>query len=166
MPRVRRCRQPNCHAMCLLPSHYCPEHIEHEAGYLARREQYQRSKQQQHRYNTQTRNRNETKKNQYAFYRTRQWVHLREQVLGRDNYVCQYCLANGRVTPAKTVDHIIPIEYDYDLKANVDNLAVICSSCHSLKTKWEQSYYGTGKGNELKNAQEISLIPEIIKRWN
>lgn len=37
MPKVRRCRQYGCHAMCLLPKHYCPKHVEHEKEYLATR---------------------------------------------------------------------------------------------------------------------------------
>ena len=39
MPRVRRCRYPGCHAMVKLPDHYCREHYEHEAEYLAKRGQ-------------------------------------------------------------------------------------------------------------------------------
>ncbi|WP_249192653.1 hypothetical protein [Weissella minor] len=53
------------------------------------------------RYNKQTRNRNETKQKQTSFYRTKQWVELRKVVLNRDSYLCQYCAAQGRVTPAK-----------------------------------------------------------------
>ncbi|MDN6765889.1 MAG: HNH endonuclease, partial [Lactiplantibacillus plantarum] len=35
MPRTRRCRYPNCHAMVTFPDHYCQQHYEHEAEYLA-----------------------------------------------------------------------------------------------------------------------------------
>ncbi|MZJ76111.1 hypothetical protein GT624_25875, partial [Enterobacter hormaechei] len=38
MPRTRRCRYPNCHAMVTFPEHYCQQHYEHEAEYLASRQ--------------------------------------------------------------------------------------------------------------------------------
>ena len=168
MPRTRRCRYPNCHAMVTFPDHYCQQHYEHEAEYLASRQRWARShdKQYTHKYNTVTRYRNEDKRQQYNFYRTRQWSHLRQQVLERDHYLCAYCKVQGVITPAKTVDHLVPIEFDETLKANVDNLAVICSKCHRLKTDWEQKTYGTGQGNELKDVEPITDINRIVLMMN
>ena len=164
MPRTRRCRYPNCHTMVTFPDHYCQQHYEHEAEYLASRQRWARGtdKQYTHKYNTVTRYRNEDKRQQYNFYRTRQWSHLRQQVLERDHYLCAYCKVQGLITPAKTVDHIIPIEFDETLKANVVNLAVICGSCHRAKTDWEQSYYGTGQGNELQSVTPINDVSAIV----
>lgn len=169
MPRVRRCRQPGCHAMVNFPDHYCQQHYEHEAEYLASRERWARShdKHYTHKYNTVTRNRDATKREQYNFYRTRQWAHLRQQVLDRDHYLCQYCKTIGKLTPnSKTVDHIVPIEFDETLKANVANLAVICRSCHRAKTEFEQKYYGTGNGNTLKDVEPITDINRIVLMMN
>ncbi|KRN01342.1 hypothetical protein FD13_GL001101 [Levilactobacillus senmaizukei DSM 21775 = NBRC 103853] len=72
----------------------------------------------------------------------------------------------GIITPAKTADHIVPIEFDETLKANVDNLAVICSKCHRRKTDWEQRYYGTGQGNELRQVAEITDVSAINALMN
>lgn len=164
MSKVRRCRQPGCHAMVDLPDHYCKQHYEHEAEYLASRQRWARShdKQYSHKYNTVTRKRSDGKQQQYNFYRTRQWAHLRQQALERDHYLCQYCKLQGKLTPAKTVDHIVPIEFDSRLKANTDNLAVICGKCHRLKTDWEQGYYGMGQGNELKQVTPISDTAAVV----
>lgn len=161
MPRYRRCRQPGCHAMVQLPNHYCAKHHEHEAEYLANRQRWARShsKTYQHRYNTQTRYRDDTKSEQYRFYHTRQWQALRQQVLDRDHFICRYC---GKPN-SRTVDHIVPIEYDKALMDKADNLATICRDCHRLKTLWEQSYYGTGIGRELKKSPEIKEI-SIVKK--
>lgn len=103
--------------MVNFPDHYCQQHYEHEAEYLASRERWARShdKHYTHKYNTVTRNRDDTKRQQYNFYRTRQWSHLRQQVLERDHYLCAYCRVQGIITAAKTVDHIVPIEYDQAL---------------------------------------------------
>ena len=159
MVKVRRCRQLGCHAMVQFPNHYCTQHYEHEAEYLANRQRWARShdKQYQHKYNHVTRYRNDTKTEQYNFYRTRTWARLRQQVLDRDHYVCQYC---GQPN-SKTVDHVIPIEYDSKLKASLDNLATICRKCHRLKTDWEHTYYGTGRRNKLKQVPEIPDIKTI-----
>lgn len=146
------------------PDHYCKVHYEHEVEYLATRERWARShdKHYTHKYNTITRNRDDTKRKQYNFYRTRQWSRLREQVLERDHFLCAYCQVQGVITPAKTVDHIVPIEYDQTLKADVDNLAVICGKCHRRKTDWEQGYYGTGQGNHIKKVSEIKDVQSIV----
>ena len=159
MPRYRRCRQPNCHAMVQFPNHYCPKHFEHEAEYVANRQRWARahSKQYQRKYNQVTRNRNDTKSTQYEFYRTTTWVRLRQQVLDRDHYVCRYC---GHPN-SRTVDHIVPIEYDQTKMARIDNLATICRSCHRKKTDWEQNYYGTGQSHHLKQVPEILEISKI-----
>lgn len=161
MPRVRRCRYPGCHAMVNLPDHYCQQHYEHEAEYLANRQRWARShnKHYQHRYNTQTRYRNNESSERYSFYQSRQWSSLRNQVLDRDHYVCQYC---GQPN-SRTVDHIVPIAVDHGLMADVDNLATICSRCHRSKTDWEQRYYGTGKDNHLTGAAEIKDIGTVLK---
>ena len=72
MPRVRRCRYKDCHAMVELPDHYCQQHYSYEAEYIANRQKWarSRSKSYQHRYNAVTRNRNSNKSEQYNFYRS------------------------------------------------------------------------------------------------
>lgn len=94
MPRVRRCRYPGCHMMVKLPDHYCAKHYEHEAEYLASRQKWTRSSDRTttHKYNTVTRYRTYDKREQYQFYRSKQWQSLRQLVLDRDHYVCQYCV--------------------------------------------------------------------------
>ena len=164
MPRYRRCRQLGCHAMVQLPDHYCAKHHEHEAEYIANRQRWARahSKQYQRKYNTVTRYRNDTKSKQYNFYRTTTWSRIRQQALDRDHYVCQYC---GQPN-SKTVDHIVPIEYDEQLKASLDNLATICRKCHRLKTDWEHEWYGTGIDNQRKQVAELHDVLSIKRLMN
>ena len=176
MPRFRRCRQRGCHSMVQYPNHYCSKHFEHEAKYLAERKKWARKHSEQyknkerhynHKYNTVTRNRNDNRSEQYKFYRSKQWVGLRQATLDRDHYLCQYCKVIGKLTPnSKTVDHIVPIAYDQSLRDVKDNLVTICSHCHRLKTKWEQKYYGTGQGMNLKTVPEISEIYKIVLLMN
>lgn len=150
--------------MVQFPHHYCTKHFDHEAEYLANRQRWARahSKHYQHKYNTVTRYRNDIKSKQYKFYRTKQWQVLRQRTLDRDHYICQYC---GRPN-SKTVDHVVPIEYDSQLKDHLDNLATICRKCHRLKTDWEHSWYGTGQGNEIKNTSEVFDVNKIATLMN
>lgn len=154
MPRVKVCRAPGCHTLVTKDSRYCPTHISLDV-------KYERDNNYLKRYNKVVRNRDESKSSQYNFYRTRQWVHLRQQVLSNQNYLCQYCLLSGVVKPAKIVDHIVPIEFDATKQSDLNNLVVVCSACHTAKTKWEQRYYGTGAGNELKQVNPICKIDAV-----
>ncbi len=153
MPRMKRCRANGCHQMVAYESRYCKQH-----EYLANDD---KPKRDYSRYNQVTRHKDENKSNQYAFYRTRQWVHLRQQALERDHYVCQYCRLSNVVTPAKTVDHLRPLELFPDDGAKLNNLATICRSCHAFKTKWEQKYYGSGNGNVATGKIPIDNIETI-----
>ena len=65
------------------------------------------------------------------------WDKLRLVILARDSYLCQPCLATGRPTPAKEVDHIIPkAEGGTD---DPENLQGICTPCHDTKSKAERA---------------------------
>lgn len=63
------------------------------------------------------------------------WQKIRKAVLERDEHLCQECLRNGRYTLGNQVDHIVN-------KASggtdrMDNLQVLCKTCHDEKTKKE-----------------------------
>jgi len=50
-------------------------------------------------------------------YTGKRWLKLRQKVLKRDGYMCQYNKRFGRLVPANTVHHIYPAlmypEYEY-----------------------------------------------------
>ena len=175
MPKMTICRFVSpagikCHKLASSPNHYCSDHMNHESKYLAKRKKWSDKHTQNyyHNYNKTQRVRNETKLEQDKFYRNKQWKKgLRPAVLERDNYLCQYCMSHGRMTPGKIVDHIIPYEFDSSKRDDVNNLATICARCHTAKTLWEQEYYGTGSGNELKEVAEvpdIKYLPDFMDR--
>lgn len=157
MPKVRRCRVYGCHGICTRDHYYCDVHRDQEPAYLAQRAQWaKRDKVQQHHYNTATRNRTQSKAEQYAYYRSRAWSQLRQQALTRDHYLCQYCRAQGIITPGKIGDHVVPIEVDPSGMDVLSNVVCCCAACHRLKTKWEQGYYGTGQHGGRQDSSHLS----------
>lgn len=71
------------------------------------------------------------------FYNSLAWVRLREQILQRDNYECQWCKAEGRVANSRNaileVDHIKPLEQFPELALDPDNLRTLCKDCHNKR---------------------------------
>ena len=68
--------------------------------------------------------------------RHRRW---RQRVLDRDNHLCQACLRNDKLTPAKVADHIVPHQRggaQYDL----NNGQALCLPCHARKTNRERRH--------------------------
>ena len=69
---------------------------------------------------------------------------------------------------SKIADHIVPIEFNSALKVELKNLATTCRECHSLKTIWEQKYYGTGQNNEIKKdakeIHDIKIISNLMRK--
>ncbi|WDF81833.1 HNH endonuclease [Lacticaseibacillus pabuli] len=72
-----------------------------------------------------------------AFYNSLEWVHMREAILIRDNYECQWCKAAGRVTNINNaileVDHIKPLEQFPELALDPNNLRTLCKDCHNKR---------------------------------
>jgi 5-methylcytosine-specific restriction protein A len=75
-----------------------------------------------------------------------EWDKLRKAVLRRDNYLCQcaHCKAEGRVTMATEVDHVVSkaraktLGWSQARTEHPDNLQAINSDCHIRKTQEEQ----------------------------
>lgn len=72
------------------------------------------------------------------------WLRVREQALKRDNYLCTHCLAAGFVTPAKDVDHRVPLNISPERRLDLDNLQSLCRPCHRVKTEKDKSLSRSG----------------------
>lgn len=156
MPRVHRCRALGCHNVVEWPARYCAQHKSFEAAADEKKRDYWK-------YNHITRNRSVSKREQYKFYKTQQWKHLRQLVLDRDYYLCQYCKARGRLTQGNIVDHVVPIEADANGMSDASNLVTCCKDCHQAKTAWEKTYYGTGQSNALKGSRHLRDVKRIVE---
>lgn len=64
------------------------------------------------------------------FYKSTKWKAKRTNILKRDTYLCQECKRYGKTTGATTVHHIKPLEFNYELRLDSNNLISLCSKCH------------------------------------
>lgn len=72
------------------------------------------------------------------FRRTKAWTDRSIQIRERDHYMCLCCKAQlaGTVRQIETeglsVHHIVPVEEDYDLRLDEENLITVCSVHHEM----------------------------------
>ncbi|MDD9149323.1 HNH endonuclease [Sporolactobacillus sp. CQH2019] len=129
MKQMKVCAWSTCHKLIPIDQRYCSKHQKPaELKAQKRRGGYEKK------YNKTRYEKNPLTAN----YHIAAWKKTRLAVLIRDHYLCQQCLKNGYVKPAKHVDHIIPAVERPDLFWNMDNLQSLCPGCHSLKTVEEQ----------------------------
>lgn len=63
----------------------------------------------------------------------------------RKNPLCVRCQADGKVTEATVVDHVIPHRGDQALFWKAGNHQSLCASCHSRKTALEDGGIGENR---------------------
>ena len=64
------------------------------------------------------------------FYDSGNWKMIRGRVLRRDGYICQMSKRYGKLTPAKVVHHIFPLEYYPEYKTQQWNLISLSIGWH------------------------------------
>lgn len=74
------------------------------------------------------------------------WQQTRKGYLA-NHPLCTLCEADGRVTAANEVDHIIPIQVDPMRKYDRTNWQPLCKPCHVAKTNKDRVKYDLGRGS-------------------
>lgn len=80
----------------------------------------------------------------YKFYKSKEWIELRNEVMRDDHYECQHCLKRGIYTRAEMVHHVNEVRKRPDMaltkeytdaitKEKKRNLVSLCNSCHELE---------------------------------
>lgn len=110
---LRPCKRVGCPNLVRPPETYCSEHIQQEQKYQRYYDRHIRDQRAK------------------AFYRSKEWLALREFVLVRDNYLCVLCLRSKQITRAVAVDHIIPISEDWSRRLDPTNCRSLCLACHN-----------------------------------
>ena len=89
------------------------------------------------------------------FRNTKEWQDARNEARERDNNLCLVCRSLGDITiDGLSVHHIVPLEEDYGLRADLDNLATLCTPHH------EEAERGDISRSELRELIERYSAPE------
>ncbi|WP_035445856.1 HNH endonuclease [Atopobacter phocae] len=86
----------------------------------------------------------ETRKARARFYNSPTWRKLRAERIELDNFECQWCKAEGRVSRAGAynldgrkiileVDHIKELETHPECALDINNLRTLCRDCHNKR---------------------------------
>lgn len=81
-------------------------------------------------------------------YKSKRWVHLRERILRRDSYTCQYNKRYGRMVQADTVHHIFPADEYPQYQWEAWNLISLSRDAHN-KMHDRDTHELTREGREL-----------------
>lgn len=77
----------------------------------------------------------DTKQHRALFYKSTEWLKLREEAMKRDHYECVWCAKEGKVTTRQLleVDHIHELEFYPEEALDIDNLRTLCKDCHNKR---------------------------------
>lgn len=90
------------------------------------------------------------------FYKSKEWIAIRNLIKSKDNGMCLRCLANKEIRPMNTVHHIKELKEGWSDRLNEDNLISLCEQCHQTIHK------------EYKTENKINIQQELkglIKRF-
>ena len=88
----------------------------------------------------------------YKFYKSKEWVELRQDILIDKHWECQECLKLGKYTRADCVHHVNEVKHRPELALSryyidkhghkKENLVPLCNVCHNKihekLDKWQQ----------------------------
>lgn len=70
-----------------------------------------------------------------AFYNSATWKNCKEEYLRSKGYLCERCLKQGKITPAKIVHHKIHLNPNNinnpEVAIGFNNLEALCQDCHN-----------------------------------
>lgn len=75
----------------------------------------------------------------YRFYKTDEWIDLRDKILEENHNECKWCKSEGKIELAETVHHIQHVKSHPELALSryymfngkmMENLVPLCHECH------------------------------------
>ena len=94
-------------------------------------------------------------------YTSKRWIRLREKILKRDNYQCQYSKRYGRRVQANIVHHIFPVETYPQYQWCEWNLISLSAEAHN-KMHDRDTHELTDEGIKLQNRIKRHLDKAIF----
>lgn len=91
-----------------------------------------------------------------AFYQSKEWKMLRQEVINENECRCVYCKRVPSKANPINVDHRVPLCKRWDLRLCKDNLQITCMQCNRLK----------GGRSHNKMLKLFGVLPKKKKRSN
>lgn len=120
--RMIECKHKGCISLTRSECGYCDEHLE----------EYQENEKQRKKQTNRFYNKNRDKV-LYKFYQSNQWKSVRLAALIRDNYLCQDCIKEKKITEAQHVHHIEEVKDNWDRRYDIENVVSLCPPCHNRR---------------------------------
>lgn len=81
------------------------------------------------------------------FYKSKEWLEVRDKIRARDNYECQACKKEGRVGPCDVVHHKKHLRTNPLLALRPSNLVCLCHMHHEREhpEKFEKANKAAGR---------------------
>lgn len=95
-------------------------------------------------------------------YKSGRWEKLRQRILRRDKYICQYFKRFGRAVPATMVHHIFPVEEYPEYAFEPWNLIALSNEAHE-KMHDKKTNKLTAAGLELQRRTAFKYGIDIDK---
>lgn len=111
------CNKQGCRELTKLKEKYCDKHRELEFENIKRWRKDYDYKRKDDKYK--------------KFYKSREWKRLRDYILKRDNYICQECIKENKITICNTVHHVVEVRKDFSKALDKENLITLCHKCHN-----------------------------------
>ncbi|HBV22256.1 MAG TPA: HNH endonuclease [Jeotgalicoccus sp.] len=114
MKVMKYCNSPNCRNLIEQYKNFCEEHKNKTS------KSYEEW-------------RNKHMPEYIKFYKSTAWQKKRVQALRRDEWICQDCAAEGIITVAQEVHHIVETKHDWSKRLELDNLISLCRTHHDRR---------------------------------
>ncbi len=92
------------------------------------------------------------------FYKGREWISKRKDILKRDNNECQKCKSKGGFHKAECVHHIKRLREFPELGLEDSNLISLCNVCHNIEHP--EKLHGDYKNHKKKKVKFMN-----VERW-
>lgn len=120
--RIMECKFKGCIDLTRNQNGYCDKHAEEYEQSIGK------AKRERNRIYDKRR-----EKNISDFYHSKRWQGIRLVALQRDNYLCQDCLKEKKITEAEHVHHTYEVKDNWERRFDIDILVSLCQPCHNRR---------------------------------
>lgn len=150
MGRIRNCSHLGCHTKVAMGTQYCDVHVS------MHRQQHRAVSQYNKTYNSTVRSAEHD-----AFYQSTQWEQMRAYVFARDMGMDQ--ITGQPILGRPITDHVHPLSIAPDEKLSSDNLWMLSTETHNVKTMIEQQLLASPNGaNKAKHVTKQWYTKQVL----